>query len=176
LQTLARADGLCFSFPLLVYGVAGAASAPLLAFAPLRVYEAWWLLVAVGAPILIMLHYQRRLRARGVGIGRPRALRYVFGGEALALALWVQPYHPIMINAPWLAFVLFATLVGRRWREPSMCVAAGGVAVIVLGAAALGWPMALTDLVVGAWLCVSARMSWSRAARVPAGMVAPFTR
>lgn len=174
MQALARADGLSFAFPLRVFGLAGVVSAPLLGLAPLRVYEAWWMLVAIGAPILIMRHYRRRLRARGVGIGSPKALRYVFFGEALAVALWVQPYHPIMINAPWLAFVPGAVLAGRTWREPFLYVVAAVVGVLVLGAAALRVPMAVTDLAVGFWLCASAAVSRSRTDRRPAGMPAPF--
>jgi hypothetical protein len=80
-----------------------------------------------------MSYYQRRLRARGVGIGRPRVLRYLYSGEALALALWVQPYHPIMINAPWLGLVLAVVLAGRTWREPVLYVVAAGVTVAVDG-------------------------------------------
>jgi len=167
LQALAHADGLRFSFPLLVYGVAGVVSGPLLAFAPLRVYEAWWLLVAVSAPILIMSHYQRRLRVRGVGIRPPRVLRYLYGGEALALSLWVEPYHPILINAPWLGLAVAAVLAGRTWHEPTMHLTAAGVTAVVIGAAALRSPMALTDVVVGVWLCASAWLSGRRAGRLP---------
>ncbi|MFD1151566.1 hypothetical protein, partial [Saccharothrix hoggarensis] len=103
LQALARAAGVTFTFPLLVFGTAGLCSAALLCCAPHWVYTGWWLAVALLAPPLIAAHYRRRLRRRGIGLDRGRALRHVLAAEALATVLWVQPWHPDHVSLPWLA-------------------------------------------------------------------------
>lgn len=154
LQVLARAAGVSFAFPLRLYGAAGVISAALLATAPIQVYNLWWLLVAVAAPVLVAHHYHRRLGLRGVGISRGRAGRYAAGTELLAAALWfAQPLYPVPVSAPWLAFAIGATLVARAWRDRPLGLIAAAVAVTVTIAAAAQWPMPATDLLIGALLC-----------------------
>ncbi len=159
LQVLARAAGVSFAFPLLLYGGAGIVSGLLLALVSsaglsIWVYNSWWAMAALAAPVLIARHYGRRLGMRGVGISRNRAFRYAAGTELLAALLWfAYPLYPVRISAPWLGFAVGAVVVGGVWRDRALHVIALGVCVIVGLAAILPWPMAVTDVAVGTLLC-----------------------
>jgi hypothetical protein len=171
LHHLARADGVRFTFPVLFYGVAGIVSAVTLAWTPLWLYTAWWILVAVVAPPLIARHYGRWLRTRGIGINSRKAVVHVAAAETLALLLWIQPYHSTSLSLPWLALALGALITGRTWHDTAMHVLAAGVATVVAVAAMVATPMALTDAVIGVWLCgVSPWWQW-RTSRVRAGQL-----
>lgn len=157
IQTLARAAGLSFAFPLALYGGAALVSSVLLAATPIWVYNGWWAAVALTAPFLIARHYHHRLRVRGIAISRSRAIRYTVAGELLAVVLWfAYPLWPVPLSAPWLALSVGAVLVGRAWRDRALYAIAAGVALIVAVAAAWDWRFALTDLTVGLLLCAGA--------------------
>lgn len=167
LQLLARAAGVSFTFPLLLYGVAGLVSGGLLAAVLLGalsiwVYNGWWAVVALAAPPLVARHYGQRLARRGVGISRGRAGRYAVATEIVAVALWfAHPLYPVQISAPWLALAAGAAVVGRVWRDVAVTLVAAVVGAVVVAAAVWGWPMAATDLLVGAVLCAGATL-WPR--------------
>ncbi|MFD0203321.1 MULTISPECIES: hypothetical protein [Saccharothrix] len=154
LHHLARADGVSFAFPVRLYGIAGLVSAAALAWTPLWLYTSWWILVAIAAPPSIAVHYARWLRTRGIGLDWRNATRHVAAAELLAVLLWVQPFHPTSLSLPWLAAALGAVVAGRTWNDNTLQVLAAGVVAVVVTAALLTTPMALTDAVVGAWLCV----------------------
>lgn len=167
LQLLARAAGITFAFPLLLFGVAGLVSGLLLAAAvagavSIWIYNGWWAVVAVAAPVLIARHYQRRLAAYGVGISRNRAGRYTAATELVAAVLWfAHPLYPVPISAPWLALAAGAAVVAWVWRDRVLPVVSAGVCFLVVAAVVAGWPMPVTDLLVGALLCAAAG-SWPR--------------
>jgi len=167
LQLLARAAGVNFTFPLLLYGVAGLVSGGLLAAVPLAglsiwIYNGWWAVVAVAAPLLVARHYGKRLARHGVGISRGRAGRYAAATELVAVALWfAHPLYPVQISAPWLALAAGAAVVGRVWRDVAVTLVAVAVAAVVVVATVWGWSMPVTDLLVGAVLCAGATL-WPR--------------
>lgn len=172
LQALARSRGVSFSYALLVYGIAAIVGSVALVLGWETWFDLWWLLVAIAAPVLIGRNYRRRLRLRGVGMGWLRAMRHVVAAEALAVALWLQPFVPIR-NAPWLALVAVTVVAGFAWQRPVLYVTAAGVLGMVVASNVLASPLPVPDLVIGLWLCASALADDRFAKRLPAAMMPP---